>query len=1422
MFLAIFNYIEHLFTLIKPKKLFYMAIDGVAPRAKMNQQRSRRFRTALDAEKARKQAAEDGVALPSDDPFDSNCITPGTVFMEKLTKQLRYFIHKKVSEDASWQGIDIILSGHEVPGEGEHKIMEKIRHDKAKPDYDSNIRHCLYGLDADLIMLGLLSHDPHFAILREEVTFGRQKKSKELSDQRFYLLHLSLVREYLDLEFDDAKDSCNIPYDFERVLDDFILINFFIGNDFLPELPSLLINDGALPTILQSYKRYLEKCTSYISDSGIINFENLLLWLKEITVFEYEKFEEKSLDAEWLSKELSTVSIHADEKKPSLSLTTSQKKLLQEFKHIIINANNLEKPSTETPLSELPQANLPEMPESDLAFMRALAGLTFMRIIADDDNEGAYKLILDIDGIPDGEDESAHEERVLDVNKILKKYEKAPVIKEELEKKKEEIYSQKFQQWRNEYYRQKFGFKENEVDEKVVDIAENYIEGLQWVLLYYYRGCPSWGWYFRYHYSPRITDISLGLKKIVKFEKGTPFKPFEQLMGVLPSRSKALVPPAYHFLMTDDLSPIKDFYPLDFALDMNGKRNEWEAVVKIPFVDEKRLLKALETRENLLTPEEKKRNSFGTSLRFVFNPQVDEFFPSSLPGQFLDIAHSHCLETIVDPYPENTEFRFGLLEGAKLGIESLAGFPSLSTIPYTAKLEMANVEVFQQPSRNESVVITLKNLYNDDTAAAIAEKLCGDSVYINWPFLREAKVVAVSDDMFKYSVNESDGNVVQTPHETKELEQWSRAASKLKMDFYRSYAVKIGSVEKVVHVKLLKGLRKTKDGAFVKDFGSGDEENAYAVQTLVENVLNEDDRYKERDALPLEQEYPIGSQVTFLGATGYGNPVTVKGYTDDKLEISLLKLGRKEPAIGESTSQFESKIMRYIPSFEVAKILHISPLFLSKITGRFMVEYGGQKVNLGLNLKNDVKRLKVLGYTRKALKFWEYTPKTVELIKTFRTKFPLVFAELAKESLSKSYTPELKLSVDSEKGKNMVKEVKAWLKDTVGSLETVDFETEQLSTISVMKIEDYIIEYFKNPETVTEVEIKNIPRDALLLPSVAYTQLRSQRFDLGDRVVSALDFGKVKLYNRGTVIGIDSSGAKVVLKVLFDQEFDQGTTLGGLCKTRRGLAVDAGSVINLTNKQLVYGQQTTASTGWKNSTPKPSNKGLKPAPAVSSVWKNSIATQKKPVERKPNSKPNSKASGNSDNLKKSQKQPVKILQKPADSTESSAGKIDNEEASENLMAMLKAKSSEPPKPAKDNNEVLSTFKGRKNAKASHQNLMGALINNYSGIPRPPPQAPQPPLGAFMPPLPFGFMPPPPPPPPGAFLPDDQASADLMAHLNINGDGAIDDDDVTFSNESTRGTRGGRGRGRGGRGRGNNGRGRGSGRGGRGSERGAKQ
>lgn len=77
IFLAIFAYIEHLFTKIKPQKLFFLAVDGVAPRAKMNQQRSRRFRTAKEAKELKEKAEKRGEELPEEEAFDSNCITPG-------------------------------------------------------------------------------------------------------------------------------------------------------------------------------------------------------------------------------------------------------------------------------------------------------------------------------------------------------------------------------------------------------------------------------------------------------------------------------------------------------------------------------------------------------------------------------------------------------------------------------------------------------------------------------------------------------------------------------------------------------------------------------------------------------------------------------------------------------------------------------------------------------------------------------------------------------------------------------------------------------------------------------------------------------------------------------------------------------------------------------------------------------------------------------------------------------------------------------------------------------------------------------------------------------------------------------------------------------------------------------------------------
>lgn len=1220
IFLAVFAYIEHLFNKIKPRKVFFLAVDGVAPRAKMNQQRSRRFRTAKEAKEIKEKAESRGEVLPEEEAFDSNCITPGTPFMAKLSQQLEYFIAKKITEDADWRNVQVILSGHDVPGEGEHKIMEYIRLSKAQPDYNPNVRHCLYGLDADLIMLGLLSHDPHFCLLREEVQFGPRRKSKgSLEMQNFFLLHLSLFREYLDLEFQDLRSSLPFPYDFERIIDDFILLNIFVGNDFLPHLPGLHINQGAMDLLFNIYKRILPAAGGYLNESGTLRTDRLELVLSELRNFEMEQFERDYGDTTTHKAKVSKKkkSISQAKAKGGLVLTVSQRGLLDKV-HAFVKAQRND------PVSAPKELLVPaDLPNKDRRFLEDLASSLKLRTSFNKVDPAsqipAITLSFPAIGIEDGDSEESPSDEDADnskqnsdnaatgnkdtsaiseadtaVDRVLIRYLKAKVdTASDDEADPEEDYKKRLEAqmtaWKQSYYKEKLEIDYNN-DEAMSKLAFRYIEGLQWVLHYYYDGVASWGWFYDYHYAPKISDLkNVGQMKF-EFTLGKPFRPFDQLMGVLPALSSQHIPSAFRDLMTDPNSPIIDFYPTNFEADLNGKKQDWEAVVKIPFIDEKRLLEALDKREVYLGIEERKRNGFGNSREFTYNENEESFFPSSLPGTFPDLVHNRAnVKNFNLPTLDGLHLVKGLTKGVELGARALAGFPSLKTLPHYGRLGHHGVNIFQAESKGVSVVVTIENTYEDAKTETIAAAMIGNRAFLNWPFLTEGLVVGVSDRLFRYEMGMIGGQqkVVANPHQGANLSEFHRKAESTEFHYSKRLGVLIGDVDVLVHIRPLKGLKRLDDGAFIKDYeDSSKKEISQAVQVTVTNVVHDDARFLESPARPIREEYPDKTRIFFLGANAYGTPAHVVGSTNASLaiEVAFFPNQAKENAYLRDLVSKRARV-NYFPSYQVAKKCGISSLALSKLASSMMFAWKDQKVNVGLRLKFESKGEKVLGYSRRTAVGWEYSEKSLELVKEYVQTFPEITNMLSQNS-SVDITRATQIWDESVVDEKMA-QLKEWLKvKGVRDLETVPLYAEQLSKETVQTIEAFTSRLVDTRTAigaagqVKRVFIKGIPRTALLKPSHAPFRLQAQRFELGDRVIMVQDSGNVPLSARGVVVGINSNS----LEVVFDVPFLSGTTLGDRCSPYKGATVSFVSVLNLTQPQFVCAgtageSDTSASVG---------------------------------------------------------------------------------------------------------------------------------------------------------------------------------------------------------------------------------------------------
>ncbi|XP_057532043.1 5'-3' exoribonuclease 3 isoform X2 [Amaranthus tricolor] len=638
VFQNVFDYIDRLFNMVRPRKLLYMAIDGVAPRAKMNQQRSRRFRAAKDAEDAaaeeerlRQEFELEGKKLPPKEvsqTFDSNIITPGTEFMAVLSIALQYYVHMRINNDPGWKSVKVILSDANVPGEGEHKIMSYIRLQRNLPGYDPNTRHCLYGLDADLIMLALATHEVHFSILREVVFVagqqdkcflcgqvghlaaaceGKAKRKAGEFDEKggddaavlkkpFQFLNVWTLREYLEHEMRIPNPPCKI--DFERIVDDFIFICFFVGNDFLPHMPTLEIREGAINLLIAVYKKEFHALGGYLTDGSKPNLSKVEYFIQAVGSYEDQIFQKRARlhqrQADRIKREKSQAK-RGDDAQPLVepeSLVPVSR----------FHGSRLASAPSPSPFQKGPGGSSEKATSKPHKVARVSTAASIGAAIVQAEN-----------GLEDDEYENKEELKAK--------------LKESIREKSDAFNSDNREEdkiklgepgWKERYYEEKFSVKSLEEMESIrKDVVLKYTEGLCWVMHYYYEGVCSWQWFYPYHYAPFASDIKDIASLDINFELGSPFKPFDQLMGVFPAASSHALPEHYRKLMYDPTSPIIDFYPTDFEVDMNGKRYSWQGIAKLPFIDETRLLAEIAKVEHTLTAEEKGRNSIMSDMLFI-------------------------------------------------------------------------------------------------------------------------------------------------------------------------------------------------------------------------------------------------------------------------------------------------------------------------------------------------------------------------------------------------------------------------------------------------------------------------------------------------------------------------------------------------------------------------------------------------------------------------------------------------------------------------------------------------------------------------------------------------------------------------------------------------------------------------------------
>lgn len=521
LIVAVCNKIDYYVGLLNPRDRVFVAFDGVAPVAKLSQQRDRRYKSWYTG-----QIQRDIDGNLYKETWNTSAITPGTKFMKDLNESVVDYFLKKNSSNPTSCKLEYIVSTSSVCGEGEHKIFEYMR---KHPEYHNapDIVTLVYGLDADLIMLTLnhLHISKNLYLFRDTPEFIKSLDST-LDANKDYLLDIPELAEsivkYIH-NYDDVREAGETKKIVENKemksidenvhtnrIKDYIFMCFLLGNDFLPHFPAVNIRTVGIEIILNVYRETLGKTNKFLINDMKIQWKNFGEFIKNIADREDDLMIDEHKRRDKAAKRFGSSGGGG-------------------------GYNNMHGRNGRNDKNQFINTNKPTI-------------------------LGSIDEVLGVDDIKKMDDLLMLPMKDRSVEKYINPFEK---------------------DWEYRYYKALFNLEIT--DERRRQISVNYLEGLEWTFYYYIQGCIDWRWCYNYHYAPLFKDLVKYIPQIdTQFITPSQHKSIEdlvQLCYVLPKANLNLLPIEVNVVLFQRLEHL---YGDDYEFKWAYCKYFWESHADLP------------------------------------------------------------------------------------------------------------------------------------------------------------------------------------------------------------------------------------------------------------------------------------------------------------------------------------------------------------------------------------------------------------------------------------------------------------------------------------------------------------------------------------------------------------------------------------------------------------------------------------------------------------------------------------------------------------------------------------------------------------------------------------------------------------------------------------------------------------------------